>query len=99
MQINKLSQSDSTNFNGYVNVKHIDGKLVRVKKGIPGSIKLFVAEGKKIDDKVTLANKKMIQNLSSKTKENKPNSVLLMFAGILSSLGFDKPLNNLLGKL
>ena len=98
MQINKLSQSNSTNFNGYVNVKYLDGKLVHVKKGMPGSIKLFVAGGNKVDEKVALANKKLIQNVSSKTKENKPNSVSMFFAGVLAMLGFNKPLNNLLNK-
>ena len=98
MQINKLSQSNSTSFNGYVNVKCIDNKFVRVKKRMPGSIKLFIAGGKRVDEKVTLANKKLIQNLPPVTKESKPNSVLMFFAGILSTLGFDKPLNNLLNK-
>ena len=98
MQINKLSQLDSINFNGYVYVKHIDGKIVRAKKGMPGAVKLFVAEGKKVDEKVALANKNLIQNIQPKTKENKPNSVLMFFAGILYALGFDKPLNNLLNK-
>ena len=98
MQVNKLSQSNSTSFNGYVNVKCIDGKLVRVKKGMPGSINLFIAGGKGIDEKVALANKKLVQDFQSVTKENKPNSVLIFFAGILSTLGFDKPLNNLLNK-
>ena len=91
MQINKLSQSNQTNFNGYVNVKYLDGKLVRVKKGMPGS-------GKGVDEKVALANKKLIQNLQPKTKENEPNSVLLFFAGMLAAFGFDKPLNNMLSK-
>ena len=80
MQINKLSQSNLTSFNGYVNVKCIDGKLVRVKKGMPGSIKMFIAGGKGIDEKVALANKKLVQDLQSVTKENKPNSVLIFFA-------------------
>ena len=60
MQINKLSQPNSTNFNGYVNVKCIDGKLVRVKKGMPGSINMFVAGGKGVDEKVALANKNLV---------------------------------------
>lgn len=98
MQINKLSQSNSTSFNGYVNVKYVDGELARVKKGIPGSIKLFIAGGKGTDEKVALANKNLIQNLQPVTKESKPNSVLLLFAGMLSVLGFEKPLNNLLSK-
>ena len=98
MQINKLSQSNSTSFNGYVNVKCIDGKLVRVKKGMPGSINLFIAGGKGIDEKVALANKNLVLKSKSLTKENKPNSILMFFAGILSILGFDKPLNNLLKK-
>ena len=94
MQINKLSQSNSTKFNGYVNVKYMDGKLVRVKKSMPSSIKLFIAGGKKIDEKVALANKKLVQNLPPVTKEKKPDSVLMFFAGILSALGFHKPLSN-----
>ena len=98
MQINKLSQPNSTNFNGYVNVKCIDGKLVRVKKGMPGSINMFVAGGKGVDEKVALANKNLVLKSMPVTKENKPNSVLMFFAGILSTLGFDKPLNNLLKK-
>ena len=98
MQINNLSQLNSTNFNGYVNVKSIDNKLVRVKKGMPGSIKLFIADGKGIDEKVALANKKLMQKSKPVTKEGKPNSVLLHFAGLLSALGFNKPLENLLSK-
>ena len=98
MQINKLSQSNSTNFNGYVYVKSIDNKLVRVKKGMPGSIKLFIADGKGINEKVALANKKLMQNSKSVTKEGKPNSVLLHFAGMLSALGFNKPLEYMLSK-
>ena len=98
MQINKLSQSNSTSFNGYVNVKCIDGKLVRVKKGMPGSINLFIAGGKGIDEKVALANKNLVLKSKPLTKENKPNSILMFFAGMLSTLGFDKPLNNLLKK-
>ena len=98
MQINKLSQSSSTSFNGYVNVKCMDGKLVRVKKGMPGSIKLFIAGGKEIDEKVALANKKLVQNSKSLAKESKPNSVLMFFAGILSAFGFNKPLNNFFQK-
>ena len=98
MQINKLSQSNLTSFNGYVNVKCIDGKLVRVKEGMPGSIKMFIAGGKGIDEKVALANKNLVLKSMPVTKENKPNSVLMFFAGILSTLGFDKPLNNLLKK-
>ena len=98
MQINKLSQSNLTSFNGYVNVKCIDGKLVRVKKGMPGSVEMFIAGGKGIDEKIALANKKLVQNSKPATKESKPNSVLIFFAGILSTLGFDKPLNNLLNK-
>ena len=98
MQVNKLSQSNSTSFNGYVNVKFIDGKLVSVKKGMPGSIKMFIAGGKGIDEKVALANKNLALNSKAITKENKPNSVLMFFAGILSALGFDKPLNNFLNK-
>ena len=98
MQVNKLSQSNSTSFNGYVNVKYMDGKLVRVKKGMPGSIKMFIAGGKGIDEKVALANNNLPLNSKSITKKNKPNSVLMFFAGILSTLGFDKPLNNLLNK-
>ena len=98
MQINKLSQSNSTSFNGYVNVKCIDGKLVRVKKGMPGSIKLFIAGGKGIDEKVALANKNLVLKSKPLTKENKPNSILMFFAGMLSAFGVDKPLNNLLSK-
>lgn len=98
MQINKLSQSNSTSFNGYVNVKCIDGKLVRVKKGMPGSINLFIAGGKGIDEKVALANKNLVLKSKPLTKENKPNSILMFFAGMLSTLGFDKSLNNLLKK-
>ena len=98
MQINKLSQSNLTSFNGYVNVKFIDGKLVRVKEGMPGSIKMFIAGGKGIDEKVLLANNNLALNSKSIAKENKSNSVLMFFAGILSTLGFDKPLNNLLNK-
>lgn len=98
MQVNKLSQSNSTSFNGYVNVKCIDDKFIRVKKGMPGSINLFIAGGKGIDERVALGNKKLVQDLQSVPKENKPNSVLIFFAGILSTLGFDKPLNNLLNK-
>ena len=60
MQVNKLSQSNSTSFNGYVNVKYLDGKLVHVKKGMPGSIKVFIAGGKGIDEKVALANKNLV---------------------------------------
>lgn len=90
MQVSKLSQSNSVSFNGYVNVKCIDGKLVRVKKGMPGSVKLFVAGGNKVDEKVALANEKLMQDYKSKTKENKPNSVLMFFAGLLSTLGFNK---------
>lgn len=96
MQINKLSQSNSTSFNGYVNVKSMDGKFVRVKKGMPGAIKIFIAGGKGIDEKVALANKNLVLKSMPVTKENKPNSVLMFFAGILSALGFDKLLNNLL---
>ena len=91
MHANKLSQSNLTSFNGYVNVKYMDGKLVRVKKGMPDSIKMFIAGGKEIDEKVALANKNLTLNSKSITKENKPNSVLMFFAGILSTLGFDKP--------
>lgn len=98
MQINKLSQSNSTSFNGYVNVKCIDGKLVRVKKGMPGSIKLFIAGGKGIDEKVALANKNLVLKSKPLTKENKPNSILMFFAGMLSAFGVDKPLTNLLSK-
>ena len=99
MQVNKLSQSNSTSFNGYVNVKYMDGKLVRVKKGMPGSIKMFIAGGKGIDKKVALANNNNLPlNSKSITKKNKPNSVLMFFAGIFSTLGFDKPLNILLNK-
>lgn len=99
MQINKISQSNSTSFNGYVNVKCANDKLVRVKNGTPGSIKLFYASGKKIDEKVALANKKLVKNLKPKVKEDKPNSILMFFAGMLSMLGFDKPLSNLTNKL
>lgn len=98
MQINKLSQSNSTSFNGYVNVKCIDGKLVRVKKGMPGSINLFIAGGKGIDEKVALANKNLVLKSKPLTKENKPNSILMFFAGMLSAFGVDKSLNNLLSK-
>ena len=98
MQVNKTTQSNSPSFNGYVNVKCIDGKLVRVKKGMPGSVKMFIAGGKGVDEKVALANKKLMQNLKPKAKENEPNSVLLFFAGMLSTLGFYKHLNNLLNK-
>lgn len=90
MQVNKISQSNQTNFQGYVNVKCIDNKLVRVKKGMPGSIKLFVAGGNKIDEKVALANKNLMQEYRPQIKENKPNSVLMFFAGIRSAFGLDK---------
>ena len=98
MFINRLSQSNATNFNGYVNVKYMDGKLIPVKKGMPGSIKLFVAGGKEVDKKIALANKKIIQNSRPVIKESKPNSVLSFFSGMLSALGFKKPLNKLLSK-
>ena len=98
MQINKLSQSNSTSFNGYVNVKYLDGKLVHVKKGMPGSIKVFIAGGKGIDEKVALANKNLVLKSKPLTKENKPNSILMFFAGMLSAFGVDKSLNNLLSK-
>ena len=39
-----------------------------------------------------------MQNSKPVTKESKPNSVLLYFAGMLSALGFSKPLENLLSK-
>lgn len=99
MFVNRLLQSNATNFNGYVNVKCIDGKkVIPVKKGMPGSIKLFIAGGKEVDEKVALANKKIVQNLQPITKESKPNSVRLFFAGMLSALGFKNPLNKLLSK-
>lgn len=98
MFVNSLLQSNATNFNGYVNVKYIDGKVIPVKKGMPGSIKLFIAGGKEVDEKVALANKKIVQNLQPITKESKPNSVRLFFAGMLSALGFKNPLNKLLSK-
>ena len=95
---NRLSQSNAVSFNGYVNVKYVNGKLIPVKKGMPGSCQLFIAGGKKVDEKVALANKKIVQNLQPVTKESKQNPVLLFFAGMLSVFGYNKPLNNLLGK-
>lgn len=95
MQVNKLSQSNLTSFNGYVNVKCIDGKLVRVKKGMPGSIKIFIAGGKRVDEKVRLANEKLLKNSSNKNRKQ-PNSILLFFASILSALGINKPLNEMI---
>ena len=98
MFVNKLSQSNATNFSGYENVKYKNGKLISAKKGMPGSISLFIAGGKKVDEKVALANRKIMQNQQLETKESKQNSVLLFFASMLSIFGLNKPLNNLLGK-
>lgn len=76
MFVNRLSQSNAVNFNGYINI----------------------AGGKKVDKKAALVNKKMMQNLQPVTKESKPNSVLLFFAGLFSVFGFKNPLNKLLSK-
>ena len=89
MYINSVSQSNQTNFNGYVYLKQVGKGFVKAKKGMPGTIGLFVAGGKKIDEQVLAANKKLLKS-SRQIKQTEPvkqGSVAMFFKGVLSALG------------
>ncbi len=96
MYITNTNQQNRIAFNGYIDIKVVNGKLVKAKQGSPGSVKLFVAGGSEVDKKVAQARKEILKSSFYKenVKHDKPDSVGLCFSRILSPIKeFFKSLN------